>query len=91
MDLSCVILGKTLTSHFFGRGSGGRGHRGGRGRGGGRGHGGGRGLNLADLADHLPPLARPPGIHFLNGVLEMPTGDRSHGTIPNIVIFFASL
>ena len=52
------------------------------GRGGRR--GGGRGICF----DDRPPLARRPGIHFTHGVIELPTGDRSQGPRPNIVIFF---
>lgn len=61
-------------------------HHGGGGRGGGRRGGGDHGHYMFEE----PPLARPPGIHFSNHIIDLPKGDRSRGTIPNIVIFFPS-
>ena len=52
---------------------------GGRGDGRGRGHGGGRSL-MDDV------VVQQPGIHFHQEV-DLPLGDRTRGSIPNVVSF----
>lgn len=59
------------------------------------GHGGSTGCGRGggrQFSSNMAPMARHPGIHFPSGSVEwLPTGDRSSGPIPNIVVFLSSL
>ena len=50
--------------------------------GGGRGGGHGRGRGRMHDCE-----SQPPGIHFHEGAITLPPGDRTHGSNPNVVRF----